>query len=233
MGPYADVLSALTVVMKAGRHMASGAVACTLLLYGGLLYPADVGAASPEACKANQLDAGFIDREGLAGTQMVLRNTSPRACYLKRWPAVEFEGDDGEPLIVERRLAPLPGHVATRGPHPGTGSGRERHISLGNPGYRQGSQLHGAVDGGRGYAGRRLAFFVWATNVRGRRFAHRVNPGRADAAGKGASVMKAVCRECRQIWSGRGPCARVQGRQALFLCQSGDVDRGMTRIRCV
>lgn len=112
MGPYADVLSALTVVIKAGRHMVSGAVACTLLLYGGLLLPADAGVASPEACKANQLDAGFIDREGLVGTQMVLRNTSPRACRLKRWPAVEFEGDDGEPLVVERRLAPLPGHVA-------------------------------------------------------------------------------------------------------------------------
>ena len=96
----------LMVDMKIGRRMTLDVVACALLLCGGVSFPADAGAASPDACKANQLDAGVIDREGLAGTQMVLRNISPKACHLNRWPVVEFEGSDGEPLIVERRIVP-------------------------------------------------------------------------------------------------------------------------------
>ncbi|MEL5428867.1 DUF4232 domain-containing protein [Serratia nevei] len=99
---------AMRAWIKTGRYFSPGAAICAFLLYGCTLLPSGARAVTPEvgACEANQLDAKVVDRDGLEGAQMVLRNASTQPCHIKKWPVLAFEGDDGEPLIVERRIAP-------------------------------------------------------------------------------------------------------------------------------
>lgn len=88
-----------------GRRVRRMVLLCCGVLWGAV--GMSRGWAAPLSdCPVAQLDARFVDRAGVPGTLLVLRNGGTQACQLSTLPEIAFEGGEGEPLDVDRRVPP-------------------------------------------------------------------------------------------------------------------------------